>query len=176
MRRMKYSLAVAAVAATLLAAPALAQTVPPPAISVSGEATVSVAPDQAQIDGGANISYALGFNEPDGTHSTGGSALPVDLAAARWKAEMEPLKKLGVKVGAPAVTGFNSAACGSCWNLTFTNGQGKSTSITITAIDVATPDFNIGLTAMNELTGNQAVQIGRAPITAAQIAASNCGL
>ena len=39
------------VAATLLAAPALAQTMPP-AISVTGEATVSVAPDQAQIDGG----------------------------------------------------------------------------------------------------------------------------
>jgi uncharacterized protein len=52
MRRMKYSLAVAAVAATWLAAPALAQTVPPPAISVTGEATVSVAPDLAQIDGG----------------------------------------------------------------------------------------------------------------------------
>jgi uncharacterized protein YggE len=40
------------VAATLLAAPALAQTMPPPAISVTGEANVSVAPDQAQIDGG----------------------------------------------------------------------------------------------------------------------------
>jgi uncharacterized protein len=52
MRWMKYSLAVAAVAATWLAAPALAQTVPPPAISVTGEATVSVAPDLAQIDGG----------------------------------------------------------------------------------------------------------------------------
>jgi uncharacterized protein len=52
MRRMKYSLAVAAVAATWLAAPELAQTVPPPAISVTGEATVSVAPDLAQIDGG----------------------------------------------------------------------------------------------------------------------------
>ena len=36
----------------MLAAPALAQTMPPPAISVTGEATVSVAPDQAQIDGG----------------------------------------------------------------------------------------------------------------------------
>ena len=35
-----------------LAAPALAQTAPPPAISVTGEATVSVAPDLAQIDGG----------------------------------------------------------------------------------------------------------------------------
>jgi hypothetical protein len=67
---------------------------------------------KAQIDGGANISYVLGFNEPDGPHSTGGSALPVDLAAARWKAEMEPLKKLGVKLGAPAVTG---AASGWAW-------------------------------------------------------------
>ena len=49
---MKRSLTAAVVTATLLASPALAQTVPPPAISVSGEATVSVAPDQAQIDGG----------------------------------------------------------------------------------------------------------------------------
>jgi hypothetical protein len=67
---------------------------------------------KSQIDGGANISYVLGFNEPDGTHSTGGSALPVDLAAARWKAEIEPLKKLGVKLGAPAVTG---GASGWAW-------------------------------------------------------------
>jgi uncharacterized protein YggE len=42
----------AILAAALLASPALAQNVPPPAISVSGEATVSAAPDQAQIDGG----------------------------------------------------------------------------------------------------------------------------
>jgi uncharacterized protein YggE len=48
---MKY-LVPAAVAATLLATPALAQTMPPPALSVTGEANVSVAPDQAQIDGG----------------------------------------------------------------------------------------------------------------------------
>ena len=47
---MKY-LVPAAVAATLLATPALAQTIPP-AISVTGEANVSVAPDQAQIDAG----------------------------------------------------------------------------------------------------------------------------
>ena len=51
MRRMKY-LVPAAVAAALLASPALAQTVPPPAISVIGEANVSVAPDQAQIEAG----------------------------------------------------------------------------------------------------------------------------
>ena len=42
-----------ALAAALLAAPALAQTVPP-AISVTGEANISVPPDQAQIEGGVS--------------------------------------------------------------------------------------------------------------------------
>jgi uncharacterized protein YggE len=46
------TLAAAVIAATLLAAPALAETLPPPMITVSGEATVSVAPDLAQIDAG----------------------------------------------------------------------------------------------------------------------------
>ena len=44
--------ALALAAVTLLAAPALGQAVPPPAISVTGEATVSVPPDLAQVDGG----------------------------------------------------------------------------------------------------------------------------
>ena len=47
--------AYAVVTATLLAAPALAQTVPPPAISVTGEANLSVPPDQARIDGGVTL-------------------------------------------------------------------------------------------------------------------------
>jgi uncharacterized protein YggE len=51
---MKHRTALAAVitAGTLLAAPALAQTALPAAISVTGEATVSAAPDLAQIEGG----------------------------------------------------------------------------------------------------------------------------
>lgn len=61
-----------------------------------------------QISDGANITYVLGFNEPDGGHDTGGSSLAASLAASRWKAEIEPLKELGVKVGAPAVTGAQS--------------------------------------------------------------------
>ena len=44
--------AAAIVAGTLLVAPALAQTTEPAAIAVTGEASVSVAPDQAQIDAG----------------------------------------------------------------------------------------------------------------------------
>jgi uncharacterized protein len=50
-RRRRISFA-AAVAATLWAVPALAQSAPPAMISVTGEATVSVAPDLAQIDAG----------------------------------------------------------------------------------------------------------------------------
>jgi uncharacterized protein len=48
---MKHPLpAIAALA--LLTSPAVGQGVPPASISVTGEATISVAPDQAQIDGG----------------------------------------------------------------------------------------------------------------------------
>lgn len=60
---------------------------------------------KAQIDSGANITHVLGFNEPDASMSVGGSNVRSELAARRWKEEMEPLRKLGVKVGAPAVTG-----------------------------------------------------------------------
>src|ERR1700682_6410487 len=51
---MKHRMALAAVAlaGTLLTAPVLAQVVPPATISVTGEATVSVPPDLAEIDGG----------------------------------------------------------------------------------------------------------------------------
>jgi uncharacterized protein YggE len=45
-------LAAAIGASVLLAAPALAQTDFPPAITVSGEATISVAPDLAQVEAG----------------------------------------------------------------------------------------------------------------------------
>jgi uncharacterized protein YggE len=45
-------LAAAIVAGALLATPVLAQTAPPAMISVTGEATISVAPDLAQVDGG----------------------------------------------------------------------------------------------------------------------------
>jgi uncharacterized protein YggE len=51
----RQALVVLAIAAGMpLAVPALAQTAPPAMITVSGEATVSVPPDQAQIDAGVS--------------------------------------------------------------------------------------------------------------------------
>ncbi|KAF2455330.1 glycosyl hydrolase catalytic core-domain-containing protein [Lineolata rhizophorae] len=60
---------------------------------------------KAQLDAGEAISHVLGFNEPDGESDTGGSDMPAAVAARAWQAELEPLRALGVKLGAPAVTG-----------------------------------------------------------------------
>ncbi|KAL8694282.1 MAG: hypothetical protein Q9218_001050 [Villophora microphyllina] len=73
-----------------------------------GSSTTFLDDVTSQIKSGANISYVLTFNEPDGGGSTGGSAIPADTAAETWQREVEPLKKLGVKLGAPAVTGAPS--------------------------------------------------------------------
>ena len=73
---------------------------------------------RSQIKGGANISYVLTFNEPDGSSDTGGSNVPADLAASTWIREVEPLREQGVKLGAPAVTGSPS---GFTWLSNFFN-------------------------------------------------------
>ena len=54
--------------------PALAQT-PPPAISVTGEATVSVAPDQAQIDGGVATDAKTAREASDANNAAMGKVL-----------------------------------------------------------------------------------------------------
>ncbi|PPQ63342.1 hypothetical protein CVT24_006715 [Panaeolus cyanescens] len=79
--------------------------------------------------------------------------------------------------GVPAVAGWNSPACGTCWALTYTNGQGVKKTVNILAVDHSdAPDYNISLAAMNELTGGNAAQLGRVTVTAAQVAPSNCGM
>jgi len=66
----------AAIAAgTLLAAPALAQTVPPAMISVTGEATVSVPPDQAQIDAGVATEAKTAREASDANNAAMGKVL-----------------------------------------------------------------------------------------------------
>lgn len=59
----------------------------------------------AQLVEGRNITHVMGFNEPDNTGDTGGSDIDPADAARYWKKQLEPLRKLGVSLGAPAVTG-----------------------------------------------------------------------
>jgi hypothetical protein len=79
---------------------------------------------KALIKGGTNITYVLSYNEPDGSKDTGGSDIKAEDAAQTWIDVLEPLRKLGIKLGAPAVTGspdglswlkdFFSACDGGC--------------------------------------------------------------
>ncbi|PCH34756.1 Cerato-platanin [Wolfiporia cocos MD-104 SS10] len=72
---------------------------------------------------------------------------------------------------AAAVSGWNSAECGTCWELEY-----DGNTINVLAIDHAASGFNIALAAMNELTNNQAQFLGRVTATATQVDASSCGL
>jgi uncharacterized protein len=72
---MKHSFAAMLAATTLLAAPALAQTTLPAAISVTGEATVSVPPDQAQIDGGVTSDAKTAREASDANNAAMGKVL-----------------------------------------------------------------------------------------------------
>jgi uncharacterized protein YggE len=65
----------AAIAATLLAAPALAQNVPPGTITVTGEATISVAPDLAQIDAGVTSDAKTAREASDANNAAMGKML-----------------------------------------------------------------------------------------------------
>jgi uncharacterized protein YggE len=62
-------------AGTLLAAPARAQTEPPAAISVTGEAQVSVPPDLAQIEGGVTSEAKTAREASDANNAAMGKVL-----------------------------------------------------------------------------------------------------
>jgi len=70
---------------------------------------------KALVDGGRNITYVLGFNEPDGC-AYGGSCIPAEDAARIWIDQIEPLKELGISLGAPSPTG---SPTGLAWMANF---------------------------------------------------------
>jgi uncharacterized protein YggE len=72
---MRHRASIVAIALALFAAPALAQTALPPAISVTGEATMSVAPDQAQVDGGVTSDAKTAREASDANNAAMGKVL-----------------------------------------------------------------------------------------------------
>ncbi|KAI0172849.1 SnodProt1 [Hypoxylon sp. FL1284] len=73
--------------------------------------------------------------------------------------------------GADTIAGWNSASCGTCYELSY-NGK----TINLYAIDHAASGFNIALDAMNALTNGQAVALGRVDATSRQVDVSACGI
>ncbi|EIN07918.1 eliciting plant response-like protein [Punctularia strigosozonata HHB-11173 SS5] len=75
--------------------------------------------------------------------------------------------------GAAVVPGWNSAECGTCWQLTYA-GTGKS--INVLVVDHTDTGFNVAQEALDELTNGNAVAFGRIDATATQVAVTQCGL
>lgn len=73
--------------------------------------------------------------------------------------------------GVYTVTGWDSPACGTCYNVTY-----GSKSVLILAVDVSQEGFNIAEAAMNTLTGNLATELGRINVQSTQVDASYCGI
>ncbi|KAK5651876.1 hypothetical protein OQA88_11535 [Cercophora sp. LCS_1] len=63
---------------------------------------------QRLVEKGTNITNVLSFNEPDGPYQWGGSNMDPDVAAQVWVNNLEPLRKMGIRVGLPACTGAPS--------------------------------------------------------------------
>ncbi|KIK59153.1 hypothetical protein GYMLUDRAFT_44905 [Collybiopsis luxurians FD-317 M1] len=75
------------------------------------------------------------------------------------------------------IKGYNDANCGTCWQVTYTNAQGQSKTLTVTAIDHAGQGLiNVSEEAMNTLTNGNAVAFGAVSVSAVQVASSVCGV
>ncbi|KAL4870141.1 hypothetical protein BDV12DRAFT_66436 [Aspergillus spectabilis] len=78
--------------------------------------------------------------------------------------------------GTPTIAGWGSENCGKCYQASYTNAAGVTNSIYLTAVDSAPGGFNVGVQAMDELTGNRAVELGRVNIVWTEVGRENCGL
>jgi hypothetical protein len=78
--------------------------------------------------------------------------------------------------GAPTIAGWGSNKCGACYQIQYTSATGATNSMFVTAVDAAPGGFNVGVQAMNQLTGNRAEELGRVNVVWTEVARENCGL
>ncbi|EGX88085.1 heat-stable 19 kDa antigen precursor [Cordyceps militaris CM01] len=121
---------------------------------------------------GVTVSYDRGFDDPSRSLeyvscSNGEHGL---ITRYHWQTQgqIPCFPRIG---GAQAVSGWNSAACGTCWRLTYNNR-----SVTILAIDRSVNGFNIGLEAFDNLTGGRGEEVGRVEAQVTQVDVKECSL
>src|SRR5712664_3850228 len=126
---MKYRTALAAavaLAGALLTAPVLAQVVPPATISVTGEATVSVPPDLAQIDGGVTSEAKTAREASEANNAAMGKVLQALKGAGIEEKDVQTSRLSLQPQSAPNRTGPSAIA-----------GYRASNRVTIRVRDVA---------------------------------------
>ena len=105
----------AALAAALFCAPARAQTQPPSAISVTGEARISVPPDLAQIDGGVISDAKTAREASDANNAAMGKVLLALKGAGidekdyqTSRLSLQPQSSSSRSGGPPVITGYRA--------------------------------------------------------------------
>jgi hypothetical protein len=79
--------------------------------------------------------------------------------------------------GASVIAGWNSAQCGTCWNLTYASGGKESVTVSVLAIDTSSKfTFNVAQEALDKLTGQNAVHDGVVEVESKKVEPSFCGL
>ncbi|KAG8221397.1 Cerato-platanin [Butyriboletus roseoflavus] len=73
--------------------------------------------------------------------------------------------------GVYTVSGWDSPQCGACYAVTY-----DTNTVNILAVDKSQTGFTVSEAAMNTLTGNQAVALGRVDVSFVQVNQSECGL
>src|SRR5437588_7152396 len=108
----------AILAGTLLATPALAQTAPPAMISVTGEASVSVAPDLAQVDGGVTSEAKTAREASDANNAAMGKVLLAlkgagidekDYQTSRLSLQPQYAQATQGRTGTPQIAGYRAS-------------------------------------------------------------------
>jgi uncharacterized protein YggE len=144
---MKYRTALAAavaLAGALLTAPVLAQVVPPATISVTGEATVSVPPDLAEIDGGVTSEAKTAREASEANNAAMGKVLQALKGAGIEEKDVQTSRLSLQPQSAPNRTGPSTVA-----------GYRASNRVTIRVRDVAKV-----ANAIDTLVGAGANEIG----------------
>jgi uncharacterized protein YggE len=110
----RLSFAAALALAAVLTAPALAEN-PPPAISVTGEATISVAPDEARIDAGVTSEAKTAREASDANNAAMGKVL-LALKGANIEEKDYQTSRLSLqpqyapnRAGPNAITGYRAS-------------------------------------------------------------------
>ena len=114
--RLATTLATAVAAGSLLAAPARAQTELPAAISVTGEARISVPPDLAQIDGGVTSEAKTAREASDANNAAMGKVLLALKGAGieekdyqTSRLSLQPQTSSSKVSGPPTITGYRAS-------------------------------------------------------------------
>ncbi|KAI9433898.1 Cerato-platanin [Lactarius indigo] len=118
-----------------------------------------------------NVRYDAVYDNPKGSLSTVTCSDGTNGLLTKGFTTFDSLPSFPNIGAAQVIKGFNSAACGTCWQITYV---GKT--INVTAMDTAKDGFVLSLGAMNTLTGGHAKDLGVVGAQATQIANNYCGL